>query len=279
MSAGARDGRKLIFLDIDGTLTLPGRNVPPESALQAVRDAQKKGHGVFLCTGRNRGMTAPLLRYGFDGAVCSAGGCIFLHDEILYDHPISNRDRDDLLSALRDSGVFSILEARDSAFADGDFRDLLAQAGPGNSELERWRAAVQDELGVLPMSAYRGEPVYKVTFTCFERHQVDRAREQLQDRFVCRIHDLFPSIVNGEFISLAFDKGRAMLRLCEHLGVPRENTVGFGDSMNDLEMVETAGIGVAMGNASAELKEHADLVCPPVGEDGLAAAFTQLGLV
>ena len=52
---------KLIFLDIDGTLTPAGSNVPPESALKAIRAAQAKGHTVFLCTGRNLAMLAPVL--------------------------------------------------------------------------------------------------------------------------------------------------------------------------------------------------------------------------
>ena len=47
---------KLIFLDIDGTLTIPGSNVPPESALDAIRTAQSFGHKVFICTGRNPDM-------------------------------------------------------------------------------------------------------------------------------------------------------------------------------------------------------------------------------
>ena len=53
--------QKLIFLDIDGTLTPPGQNTPPKSAMEAIRKAQALGHKVFLCTGRNRGMLAPVL--------------------------------------------------------------------------------------------------------------------------------------------------------------------------------------------------------------------------
>ena len=60
---------KLIFLDIDGTLTTPGSNEPPQSALDAIKAAQKKGHKVFLCSGRNPGMLSPLLKFGFDGVV------------------------------------------------------------------------------------------------------------------------------------------------------------------------------------------------------------------
>ena len=66
--------RKLIFVDIDGTLTRGGSNTPPVSAQKAVRAARKKGHLVYLCTGRNYGMLLPLLEYGFDGVVGSAGG-------------------------------------------------------------------------------------------------------------------------------------------------------------------------------------------------------------
>lgn len=273
------DRTKLIFLDIDGTLTVAGHNVPPESALKAIRSARKNGHRVFLCTGRNLGMTKALLRYGFDGAVCSAGGYVFCGDTVIYDHPIPKPDQEDMMDALREADLFSILEARDAAYASGDFMDLIRAAGPGNSELERWRAAVQDELGVLPMSAYRGEPVYKATFTCLNRTQVERPRKRLEDRFVCVVHDLFTGIVNGEFINRAFDKGQAIRRVCGYLGVPVSETIGFGDSLNDREMIAAAGIGVAMGNATEELKEYADRVCPPVDADGLAAAFAELGLV
>lgn len=72
--------RKLIFLDIDGTLTTPGSNTPPESAMKAVRVAREKGHKVFLCSGRNPGMMAPVLAFGFDGAVAGAGGYVFAGD-------------------------------------------------------------------------------------------------------------------------------------------------------------------------------------------------------
>ena len=61
--------------------------------------------------------------------------------------------------------------------------------------------------------------------------------------------------------------------------MPLSDTVGVGDSMNDLEMIETVGIGVCMANGSPNLKKRSDLVCPSVDEDGLAWAFRELGLV
>ena len=75
--------QKLIFLDIDGTLTEPGKNVPPPSAVEAVRRAREKGHKVVLCSGRNYGMLYPVLQYGFDGLISSAGGYIEYGGEVV----------------------------------------------------------------------------------------------------------------------------------------------------------------------------------------------------
>ena len=81
--------KKLIFLDIDGTLTEPGKNIPPESAVEAVEMARRAGHKVFLCTGRNYGMLKPLLKYGFDGLIASSGGYIEVEKKVIYDHPMT----------------------------------------------------------------------------------------------------------------------------------------------------------------------------------------------
>ena len=110
--------RKLIFLDIDGTLLPPGEMLIPDSTLQALRAARANGHKLFLCTGRNLRMTAPLLEYGcFDGAICSAGGYVLCDGQVLVDLPMEPEQCSGLSAVLEQHGVDYTLESRDDTFA------------------------------------------------------------------------------------------------------------------------------------------------------------------
>ena len=272
--------RKLIFLDIDGTLTTPGSNTPPESAMKAVRLAREKGHKVFLCSGRNPGMMAPVLALGFDGAVAGAGGYVFAGDKVLFDCPMEREEFETGMRLLKENGVFRTIEARDKTWGDEDLGDFLAGAGSGNSELMRWRKALAEQLNILPMGEYDGSPIYKIVFMCKEAKQLEPARQALEKNYNFVVQDVAAhSCLNGELINRKFDKGRGVRIIAEAFGAGIEDTIGFGDSMNDLEMIETVGTSVCMDNGSPALKAKSDIVCPAVEEDGLYKAFEQLGLI
>ena len=151
--------KKLIFLDIDGTLTAPGSNVPPQSALDAIRAAQALGHKVFLCTGRNYDMLRPLLAYGFDGAVASGGGYVFMDDQVLFDCPMTEEQKERALRLFAEGGVLRTIEARDASYCDPGMGEFLQQCSGGNSELLRWREALEKDLGIRPMAEYDGRPM------------------------------------------------------------------------------------------------------------------------
>ena len=272
--------KKLIFLDIDGTLTSPGSNVPPESALKAIEAAREAGHKVFLCTGRNYDMLSPLLKYNcFDGAVASSGGYVFCGDEVLYDCPMTEEQKDTALRLFKENGVFRTVEAVDGSFCDEGLSDFLNESSGGNSELVRWRKALESDLGIRPMAEYDGRPIYKVVFMCKDVSQLAPAIEALEKDFFFLVQDMAAAnCLNGELVNRKFDKGLGVRRVCEALGYDIADTVGFGDSMNDLEMIETVGTSVCMANGSPKLQKMSDIVCPAVEEDGLSKAFKDLGL-
>ena len=272
--------RKLIFLDIDGTLTPPGSNVPPASAMDAVRRAQANGHKVFLCTGRNPAMLAPVLALGFEGAVACAGGYVFAGDQVLFDCPMDQRQLETGMRLLRENGVFRTIEAKDATWGDEDLGDFLAGAGEWNSELTRWRKALAEQLNIRPMAEYDGRPIYKIVFMCKTAEQLAPARLALEADFNFVVQDLAAHrCLNGELINRKYDKGRGVRIMAEAFGAGISDTIGFGDSMNDLEMIETVGYSVCMENGSPALKEKSDMVCPAVEADGLARAFEALKLI
>ncbi|NBJ93593.1 HAD family hydrolase [bacterium 1xD42-62] len=273
---------KIIFLDIDGTLTLPGQNEPPESAIRAIEKARRQGHYVFLCTGRSYGMLLPLLKYDFDGIIASAGSYIEYRKKELVNCPVTEEIKRIAMDVLKKNGIFRTVECVDGSYTDEEFKRFLrAHAEEGNnSELLRWREQIERSLNVFPMREYKGQPIYKIIIVCSSWEQLKEPQEVLGDDFVFSIpgEDEY-GFINGELINKRFHKGKAVKLVCDYLGIPMSRSVAFGDSINDKEMLEMAGLSICMGNGQEEVKRIADELCPSVSEDGIWHAFLKYNLI
>lgn len=274
--------KRIIFLDIDGTLTKPGCNEPPKSALQAIKGAQEKGHLVFLCTGRNYDMLLPLLRYGFDGVIASSGAYILCGEKVIYDCPMTPEEGKLAMEVLQKNGIFRTVECLDGSYTDEGFKEFLAENAKegSNSEMLRWRRQIEKSLNIRPMAKYDGKPIYKIVMMFRKEEQLIEPRKVLGERFdfCMQEHGRF-GYVNGELIKKEYNKGIALEKVCMYYGVPKEHSIAYGDSMNDLEMMEEAGIAVCMENGSEKLKKLADDICPEVDEDGIYQSFLKYGIL
>ena len=143
--------QKLIFLDIDGTLLPPGEMTVPASAVEAIRQARANGHKVFLCTGRNLRMTKPLLAYGFDGFVCSAGGYVGCDGKILVDLPMEPAQVEGLREVLGRAGAECTLEARDDTYGGIRMIERFAHLFPRKP----------GQLKALGEPAFRAKQIYR----------------------------------------------------------------------------------------------------------------------
>jgi hydroxymethylpyrimidine pyrophosphatase-like HAD family hydrolase len=105
-------------------------------------------------------------------------------------------------------------------------------------------------------------------------------KKYLEGDFAFMIQDVAAhNCLNGDLINRKSDKGLGIKRICKTLGVDIKDTYGFGDSINDLEMIETVGTSVVMENGSEVLKRMADVIAPSVTEDGIYRSFEELGLI
>ena len=221
----------------------------------------------------------PVINLGFDGYIVSAGGYVVC-DEVLFDAPMSDAQRNKIVDVLRMNGIYMTVETKDGSYTDEGFKQALkSHGGQGNSELLRWREQIESELDIRPMSEYDGSPVYKVIMMAFDMEQVLRAKALLEDEFQVIIQGESGGVVNGEIISKEFDKGKGVKTVCEHLGADIKDTIAYGDSMNDLEMLETAGISICMENGNEQLKQIVDEVCGSVEQNGIYESFQRHGLI
>lgn len=279
--------RKIIFLDVDGTLTAPGNKVSDrvKMAIQAVRN---NGHYVFLCTGRNRAGIRSLMPIGFDGVICSAGGYIEIAGHKVYESCLSNDDLQYARQVFDKNHIMYNLEATHMTFQDEAMNKefvkhhLDENSDHINSELARLIHEQKDCFNIHALEEYEKnpQPIQKLCFMCEDIKNLEEPKALLADRFNFIIHDIFSQdVINGEIIVKDTNKGKAVQYVSQQLNIGLENTIGFGDSMNDYEMIKICHHAVVMENGSKDLKQHATTICESVEDDGIYHELKRLNLM
>jgi len=274
--------RKLIFLDIDGTL-VAALTTPTPKVRQAIRQARAKGHLAFLCTGRNLPIIGPdILEIGFDGIIASAGGYVSVGDQVLFDSLLPEELVQECLAVFHGQGMFCRIETTEGIYTDPQMEALLRSASPDptNSELIRMQKEIESGIAIQKYENYPRNGAYKLCFTSTNLDSVREARKYLGDRFEFVVHPYGGSTTcfNGEIIPKGINKGKGVDLICRHFGADPKDAIAFGDSMNDAAMMERAGLSVAMGNACDELKALANVVCEDVAHDGVYQQLHRMGL-
>lgn len=258
---------KALFFDVDGTLVSFNTHRIPQSAVDALAEAKRRGAMVFISTGRPMRLINNLdaIQHLVDGYITANGACCSVGGETIACREIPNPEARALIGAAGSEGFAMLVvgESRltvvnDGADVDRYFRQMLAVSDLGEG------TALTD---VLDGRIVQLTPI------------IDEAAER-------RLMPLLPSCVSARWFP-AFtditarraDKGTALMTVAAHLGIDREDTVAFGDGGNDKSILQAAGTGVAMGNAPDDVKAVADYVTASVDEDGIARALEQLRII
>ena len=269
---------RIVFLDVDGTLIDHSQHLAP-SVVSAVQDARAAGHLVYLCTGRSRAEIPGFITdIGFDGVVSAGGGFIERGDELVAAHTMPEPVVQDLVAFFEENDIEYTLQAYESAYPS---QGLLPRLAPLFAEMEMDHSR-GDRL--VEMMTHRGAAptvgIAKATFFGTDPRTFATVRDGVGDRFHV-ITGTIPYLgeAGGEVSLGGIHKGAAIVELVGLLGIDVADSIAIGDSANDLEMLEVAGVGIAMGNADAAVKAVADEVTTGVDDDGVWNAFVRHGLV
>ena len=261
--AGNADIRA-VFFDIDGTLTSFVTHEVPDSTVEAIRRLQGKGIKVLICTGRAPSqMTVVLdaMPVHFDGAVAFNGQYCF-DDSGYFESESLNPD--DIRTLI------SWLDERPEVLCNFGEKDYVYF-----NQLNDQLRATWKRLGKTAPQTYFDDPHQRaLTHETFQISPfIDAETEAELVRLLphtkgVRWHPDFTDLIPADG-----GKPRGIQRFMAHYGITREQTMAFGDGGNDTDMLAYAGIGVAMGNATAEPKAAADYITDDVDHDGVLNAL------
>lgn len=269
--------KKLVFLDIDGTL-LPRNRKISEKVIQALCRAHDNGHILCICTGRTYSSIPDGIKR-FDGVISGAGSCIMWKNEILLAEYFSEEEMRRVAGLLEETKAIYTMEGFDNLYMKKDIYDdflkRLEDCSDEEREILRYfeRTTFCDDIAKM-------KKVHKLSYF-YAGKDSGWFRERLKkwDMNVATFSQGDERGNSGEITKTAFTKGFALRYFAKYLDIPIEDTIAIGDSENDLSMLTAAGVGIAMGNAGDAVKKAADDVTESIENDGVYYAFKKYGLL
>lgn len=267
--------RKIAFFDIDGTLTseLDGSVLP--STKNAIKKARDNGHIMFINTGRcMQNVEKRFLEIGFDGIISGCGTNIYCNEnginkELLYvsqTHAVTS----EILAHARKFKLDLLFESKNYVRFDTK-TPLLTEGG------------IRQYNAFLSRNYDMSQNPEEEDFTCdkfvvwFTDMEDLPAFQRVSDKY-------FECIDRGgnfrEFVPIGYSKATGIQFVLDHYQIAHENSYSFGDSNNDLPMLNYTNYSVAMGNAvPASLFDQVTYISAKSSENGIRQALEHYGFI
>jgi Cof subfamily protein (haloacid dehalogenase superfamily) len=257
---------KAIFFDIDGTLLSHQTKKVPDSTVKALKLLKEKGIYTFISTGRHISemKDLPLDHLEFEGYITLNGQYCYNKDGTIYDLPIQQQDIDNIIKEIQHHPFPCIF-----------VEDKLMYINYNNEDVQTVQDAISTPLpDVNDIQRGFTHPIYQVI-----PYGIDEDSEQ-------RIMKLMPHCKRTRWHSLAVDiipqeggKQNGIRQVLNYYHIKQEETMAFGDGFNDIDMLEFVEIGIAMGNASQEVKDIADDITEDIDNDGIYRALKKYHVI
>lgn len=257
---------KIIFFDIDDTLWIKDEQRIPDSTRTALGRLKERGIAAAIATGRPPCLIPDPIRAlmadaAIDILVAINGQYVERSGQVLAEFPLSRSELDGTTDHLRRLGIAYAYESARKISVPADSREMQAA------------------LGSLSIPYQTGEtdpdiPVHQI-LGFYDESRAEAVESGLPDSLrTTRWHTF-----GVDILPRRGSKARGIRTVLDSLGLDMDDAMAFGDGLNDMEMMQSVGCGVAVGNAHPQLKAAADHVCPPIREDGILRGLTELGVL
>ena len=254
---------QILFFDIDGTLVNPWTGRISGKTKETLNRLRQKGYKLFIATGRPPASLPDLDGVTFDGFITVNGSLCYTAEEVIFHTPLAPEAVQKVIQNAAALGRPVTVATRNRLSANGwdpDLADYYRLAGLELTVDEHFDDACR-------------EPVYQMMLGCREADHpvILRGAEGADITFSWdRAADVIPA---------GSSKAAAIGKVLEFYQLKPAQTMAFGDGFNDIEMLQTVGIGVAMGNADPRVKAIAKDHCRPVWDEGIYHYCVDHGLI
>jgi len=254
---------KIVFFDIDGTLVNDEKKIPQDT-VDAIRELQASGVEAVIATGRAPYFFHPIAeQLGIDSFVCLNGAYVVYKGKAVFDREIPRQHVEALVNHASKHNHCLVFEGNSQFFTTDEARQPMIDSV----------SSLRVELPKRDPDFWKNESIYQVFLHC-EEHEEHLYNDAVPELRYIRWHkhalDVLP---------LDGSKALGIKALLDHLGLNVNDAVAFGDGLNDIEMLNEVGLGIAMGNSHEEVKHYADYVTTHVDERGIRNGLIHAGLL
>lgn len=256
-------GYKIVFFDIDGTLINEHKEIPADT-IKAVAELKERGVEPVIATGRAPYFIKPLAeRLGIESFVCMNGAYVVYKGTPLYKREIEKSSLEALVKLAGQHSHGLVFEGEHAYFADQEDHPFI---------MDSVNSLKVEQPGYNP-EYWKTDSIYQAFLHCesHDEHLYESLHSELK---LIRWH---PQAI--DVLPAGGSKAQGIKALLEKLGLVPADAVAFGDGLNDKEMLDVVGFGIAMGNSHPELLPFADYVTTHVDEQGIRNGLVKAGLL
>ncbi len=251
---------RAIAFDMDGTLLTDDKQISSRTR-RCFKALDRMGISLILSTGRSFEALEPyknILNLNHP-VICYNGARIIGNNgELIMDHLLPDDISRSIIDFARKKGVHIQI-----------YRNGKLYFEKRTSEADFYENHVNIKGEIINFDDFNPPRFIKMMYLG-DHEYLDGLGREIKKHFGDRLTVMFSNPVFLEFMKGGVSKGRALLEVADYLDISTENIMAFGDGQNDISMIETAGIGVAMENAVDEVKTVADSVTLSNNDDGVA---------